>query len=227
MNVYAIAPLIAVIAYIPLLITTAFSRPWQKRYTLFVLFIIAAIIWSTIDIFLRIDFFPNNEYIPFKLIVISYSFMVVQLHLFTSSFFPKGVGRWLPFSYGSFIFIALIVGLGYISGDVTGSNGIIDVGYTWQIIFVFVPLIILAARNYYVFIKMSKHLNNPVLYNQVITLLIAIGVITTSTIASLFPAGDAFPIPHYGSLINAFILSYAVIRHQLVDIKIVIMRSTA
>ena len=37
----------------------------------------------------------------------------------------------------------------------------------------------------------------------------------------------SFPIPHYGNLINAFILSYAVIRHQLVDIKLVIRRSTA
>jgi diguanylate cyclase (GGDEF)-like protein/putative nucleotidyltransferase with HDIG domain len=227
MNAYAIAPLVAVIAYIPLLITTVVSRPWQKRFTLFILFIVSAIIWSSIDVLLRVDFFPDSAYIPFKLIVISYAFMVLQLHVFTSSFFPKGTGRWLPFAFGSFILIALVVGLGYVSGSVSGTNGIIDVKYTWEIIFVFIPLIILATRNYYVFIKMLKQVDQPVLYNQAVTLLIAIGVITAFTIASLFPVGNAFPIPHYGSLINAFILSYAVIRHKLVDIRLVIRRSTA
>jgi diguanylate cyclase (GGDEF)-like protein/putative nucleotidyltransferase with HDIG domain len=227
MNAYAIAPLIAVIAYIPLLITTAVSRPWQKRYTLFIIFIVAAMIWSTIDIFLRVDFFPGSEYIPFKLIVVSYTFMVVQLHVFTSSFFPKNVSRWLPFAYGSFIVLATIIALGYITGSVSGTSGIIDVKYPWQIIFVLIPLLVLAFRNCYVFIKMLKNLDNPVLYNQVITLLIAIGVIALFTIASLFPMGDAFPIPHYGNLVVAFILSYAVIRHKLVDIRLVIRRSSA
>ena len=40
MNVYALFPLVATIAYIPLLVTAASSRPWNRRHTLFILFVV-------------------------------------------------------------------------------------------------------------------------------------------------------------------------------------------
>jgi diguanylate cyclase (GGDEF)-like protein/putative nucleotidyltransferase with HDIG domain len=227
MNAYAIAPLIAVIAYIPLLISTAVSRPWQRRYTLFLLFIFAAMVWSTVDIFLRSDYFPDNKYLFFQLIVITFSLMTVQFHVFSSSFFPKGQGRWLPFAYGSLVVITVLVSLGYVPESVTGVNNITVLNYGKGIIIVAVPLLIIAARNLYVFYKMLKNVSNPVLYNQITTLLISIIVLTLFTIGSFLPWGKELPISHYGNVVVAFILSYAVIRHQLVDIKIVIRRSTA
>jgi diguanylate cyclase (GGDEF)-like protein/putative nucleotidyltransferase with HDIG domain len=227
MNGYAIAPLIAVIAYIPLLITTAVSRPWQRRYTLFLLFIFAAMVWSTVDIFLRSDYFPDSKYLFFQLIVITFALMTVQFHVFTSSFFPKGQGRWLPFAYGSLVVITVLVSLGYVPESVTGANNITVLNYGKGIIIVAVPLLIIAARNLYVFYKMLKNVSNPVLYNQITTLFISIIVLTLFTVGSFLPWGKEFPISHYGNVVVAFILSYAVIRHQLVDIKIVIRRSTA
>ncbi|OGO18451.1 MAG: hypothetical protein A2Z15_02805 [Chloroflexi bacterium RBG_16_50_11] len=227
MNAYSIAPLIAALAYIPLLVTTALSRPWQKRYTLFILFVSAAAVWSVVDILLRSNYFPEHKYLFFQLIVITYCLMAVQFHLFTSSFFPKGKGRWLPFSYGSLVFVAVLVALGYVPESVEGANNITLINYGKGVIFVAIPLLVLVFRNCYVFIKMLKILDNPVLYNQVITLLISIVVLSIFTFAALLPLGESFPIPHFGNLIVAFILSYAVIRHRLVDIKIVIRRSTA
>jgi hypothetical protein len=38
---------------------------------------------------------------------------------------------------------------------------------------------------------------------------------------------DAFPFAHYGNLLVAFVMSYAVIRHQLVDIKLVLRQGMA
>jgi diguanylate cyclase (GGDEF)-like protein/putative nucleotidyltransferase with HDIG domain len=227
MNAYAIAPLIAVIAYIPLLITTAVSRPWQRRYTLFLLFISAAMVWSTVDIFLRSDYLPDNKYLFFQLIVITFSLMTVQFHVFTSSFFPKGQGRWLPFAYGSLVVITVLVSLGIVPESVTGANNITVLNYGIGILFVAVPMFTLAVRNLYVFFKMLKNVSNPVLYNQITALFISIVVLTLFTIGSFLPWGKEFPISHYGNVVIAFILSYAVIRHQLVDIKIVIRRSTA
>jgi diguanylate cyclase (GGDEF)-like protein/putative nucleotidyltransferase with HDIG domain len=227
MNVYAIAPLIAVIAYILLLVTTAVSRPWQKRYTLFILFIGAAIIWSIFDIVLRGDFYPENRFLVFQFIIGSFFLMAVQFHVFTSSFFPKGVGRWLPFAYGSLIVIAVCMIFNLFPESVTGTDNHTIVSYGKGIIIVTVPLLVLVARNLFVFIRMLKGIKNPILYNQVITLIISIGVLTVFTLAGFLPMGEKFPIPHYGSLINAIILSYAVIRHKLVDIRLVIRRSTA
>ncbi|MDH5696844.1 MAG: diguanylate cyclase, partial [Dehalococcoidia bacterium] len=41
---------------------------------------------------------------------------------------------------------------------------------------------------------------------------------------SILPWGREFPVSHFGNIIVAFILSYAVIRHQLLDIRLVLRR---
>ena len=85
----------------------------------------------------------------------------------------------------------------------------------------------LAARNFYVFGKRLKTLDNPVLYNQIVSLLLGLGSLTIFTFAAILPWGREYPISHFGNLINAFILSYAVIRHRLVDIRLVLRQGSA
>jgi diguanylate cyclase (GGDEF)-like protein/putative nucleotidyltransferase with HDIG domain len=227
MNTYTIAPLVAVLAYIPLLVVLAFSRPWQKRSTLFIHFIIAAMLWSTVDILLRSDYFPDNKYLLAQLIIVVYFFMMVQLNLFTSSFFPKGQGRWLPFAYGSLVVVVVLVALGIVPEGIGGANDFTFINYGKWIFLIAIPLLVMVFRNGYVFFKMLKKLDQPVLYNQIVTLIVSIAVLTIFTAATVLPIGNSFPIPHYGNLIVAFILSFAVIRHQLIDIKLVMRRSTA
>ncbi len=227
MNIYTLAPLIAVIAYIPLIITVANSRPWQKRNTEFLLFLGAAVIWSIVDIFLRSDYFPEHKFLFFQMIIVTYMFMAVQFHSFTSSFFGNSYGRWLPFAYLSLAAVIILVALGIVPDSVQRANNITLINYGTGVVFIIIPLMVLAVRNYYVFGKMIKGISNPVLYNQLITLMLTIGILTIFTLTSLLSIGKAFPMAHYGSLINAFILSYAVIRHHLVDIKLVIRRGTA
>ena len=227
MNVYTIAPLIASIVYVPLLATAASTRPWQKRYALFIHYIVAALIWGVTDILLRSEYYPEHKYLLFQLIIIAFSLMAIQFHVVASSFFPKGQGRWLPFAYGSLVFIVTMVALGYLPEIVQGANGIIHLPIgVWVLIFA-VPLLILTTRDLYVFIKMLKNLENPVLYNQIVALIITIGVLVLFTLAALLPVIESFPITQYGALIASFILTYAVFRHRLVDIRLVIKRGAA
>jgi diguanylate cyclase (GGDEF)-like protein len=227
MNPYAIAPLVATIAYIPLLVTTLGSRPWQKRYSLFCLFLLAAMAWSMVDFFFRGNYFPDSNQILLKLLVIIFATMVIQFHSFTSSFYPAPQKRWLSFAYGSLIIGVVLVLLGFVTGTVHVDGDVVHGSYKIGFLVIAVPLMILAARNLYVFGKILKTTNNPVFYNQIVTLMLGVGVLAAFTIFSLVPWGREFPISHFGNLINAFILSYAVIRHRLVDIKIVLRSGTA
>ena len=227
MNIYALFPLIATIAYIPLLATTLSSRPWHKRHTLFILFLIPAMMWSLTDVFLRGNFFPQYNLLLLKALLIILAWMAVQFHCFTSSFFAPGQGRWLPFAYTSLAAIIALVLLGYIGEGVTASGDKLYLDYGKGIVFMAIPLLTLAARNLYVFWKRLKILDNPVLYNQVFSLLLGVSVLTIFILAALLPWGREFPVSHFGNLINAFILSYATIRHQLVDIRIVLRRGLA
>ena len=224
MNIYALFPLIATIAYIPLLVTTISSRPWQRRHKLFILFLMAAILWSFSDYFFRSNFFPQYNFLLLKAITIIFPWMAVQFHCFTSSFFAPGQGRWLPFAYASLAAIIALVVLGYIPEGVIISGDKLYPVYGKGVVFLAIPLLTLAARNLYVFWKRLKNLDNPVIYNQIVSLMFGLSVLVIFSLAAILPWGREFPISHFGNLTNAFILSYATIRHELVDIRFVLRR---
>ncbi|MFC1957852.1 diguanylate cyclase [Chloroflexota bacterium] len=227
MSIYALLPLVATIAYIPLLATTLSSRPWQRRHELFILFLIPAMTWSLIDYIFRSIFFPQYSLLLFELIIIAFSVTAVQFHFFISSFYTPGQGRWLPFAYVSLAAIIALVMSGYVTGDITTSGDKIHGSYRIGILVVFVPMMTLAGRNFYVFLKKLKILDNPIVYNQIVSLLISLAAMVVFTLTALLPWGKEFPLPHIGNLIIAFILSYAVISHRLVDIKLVLRRGLA
>ncbi len=227
MNAYAIAPLVATIAYIPLLITTASSGPWQRRHLLFILFLASAMIWSLVSFLDRSQLFAGMGPTWFKLTAILFSLVSVQFHCFTSSFYPPGQKRWLPFAYVSLAVIIVTTLLGYVTTDIVVDGVYVRSTYSVGVAIVALPLLIFAARNLYVFSRMLKHSSNPVLNNQILTLMLGISILVVFTAVSVPAFFNDFPIAHYGNLLNAIILSYAVIRHQLVDIKLVLRQSTA
>jgi hypothetical protein len=148
MNIYALFPLVATIGYISLIITTVSNRPWQRRHTLFILFLVPAMIWSLTDIFLRTNFFPQYNLLLFKIIVIVYTVMAVQFHRFLSSFYAPGQGRWLPFAYASLAVAIALVVLGYVAEGITAIGDKVYHSYSAGIIFILLFLMILATRNF-------------------------------------------------------------------------------
>jgi len=227
MNIYALFPLIAAIAYIPLFITTVRSRPWQMQHKLFTLFLTAAMMWSLVDFFFRGNFFPQHSFLLFQIIVILFTWVIVQFYGFASSFFPPGQGRWLPVAYGSLAFVIALVVLGYFPEGVIASGDKLYPVYGEGWVFIAIPLLTLLVRTLYLFWRRLKVLDNPVLHNQTVSLVVSILVLATFTSAGVFFPWKEFPVSHFGNLIVAFILSYATIQHQLVDIRVVLRRALA
>lgn len=224
MNVYSLFPLIAVIAYVPLLITTLGSRPWQTRHKLFILFLVAAICWSLTSIFLRSNYFPQYNFFLLKLILLTYTLTAIQFYVFLSSFFAPGEGRWLPLAYASVAVIIILIVLGVAPEGVYADGDKLYLDYGQGIIFLIAPLMILAVRAGFLFWRRMKILDNPMLHNQILSLLIGLFLFVFFTFAAFLPWGREYAVSHFGSAIMAIIFSYAVIRHQLVDIRIVLRR---
>jgi len=224
MNIYSLFPLIATIAYIPLLITTISSRPWHKRQKLFFVFLIAAMTWSLTDIFFRGNFFPQHSLLLLKIIVIIFTWMVVQLHHFSSSFYFPNQQRLLGFAYFSLALVIVLVVLGYTPEKVTVIDNKIYSEYGIGVIIVALPMLVLFGRNLSVLGKNLRVLYNPVLYNQVFSLLVGILILAGFTAGTFIPGMEPYPISHFSNIVVAFILSYATIRHQLIDIKFVLWR---
>ncbi|MFA5308093.1 MAG: diguanylate cyclase [Dehalococcoidales bacterium] len=184
-------------------------------------------VWNLLTYFFRGDIFPGANLVIWKATVMFFVIMSVQFHLFTSSFFNKQYRRWLIFAYGSLLLIIALTASGVILDGVTTEGEKVYPQYGIGVVFIAVPLMVLVIRNLYVFIKMLKSLDNPVLHNQALTLIISISVLAFFTLVHLLPYGKEYPISNFGNFIVAFLLSYAVLRHQLMDIRIVIRRGTA
>ncbi len=227
MNVYALFPLIAIIAYIPLLLTTAGSRPWHKRHTLFLLFLISAILWSITDIFLRSNYFPQYSFLLLQLIIITFVLTAIQFHCFASTFYDPGRGHWIPFAYGTLAVTIILVILRVFPEGVVANGDKLYLDYGKAVFIIGIPIFLLTIRGVYILSRRLRTLENPVLYNQIISILLGVGALTIFTVVSFLPWGREYPIAHIGNIINAFILSYAVIRHRLVDIKLVLRQGSA
>jgi diguanylate cyclase (GGDEF)-like protein/putative nucleotidyltransferase with HDIG domain len=227
MNVYALFPLVATVVYIPLLLTTAGSRPWQKRHTLFILFLVSAMLWSLSDFFFRSNIFPQYAVLMGKIVVSIFVWTATQFYFFISSFFPPNKGRWLVAAFILMIAQITLLMLGVGTEGVKLGTEEIYPQYNYLIFVITLPMMFYAGRAAIVFIQRMKNLNNPVLYSQIFSMLLSLVTMTIFIFAAILPFGREFPVSHFGNIINAFILSYAVIRHQLVDIKIVLRKSTA
>ncbi|MFC1901544.1 sensor domain-containing diguanylate cyclase [Chloroflexota bacterium] len=227
MDFYALFPLIATIAFIPMLATTAASRPWQRRHTLFLIFLASAMAWSLIDYLLYSGLFHAYDLLFIKAGYIAFPLMAVQFHCFISSFYAPGQGRWLPYAYSVLAATIISVVLGYVPGGIEVRHDRLFAVHGIEMAFVALALLVLVVRTFYVFLKRLKTLDNPVLYNQLISLLFGLGAVTVFSFTSLFPWGVEYAVSHFGNLLNAFILSYAVIRHRLVDIKLVLRQGSA
>jgi len=55
-------------------------------------------------------------------------------------------------------------------------------------------------------------------------LLLSIGILLGAVLTVFIPWGNEFPISHIGNLVNAVILTYAVLRHRLLDVRVFLRR---
>ncbi len=225
MNIYALIPLIATVAYVPLLITTLSARPWRQQHRLFLYFLIAACSWSLLDIFFRIDLFPGFRVHFVQILIFLFYLVAIQFHAFMSSYYPENEARWLPFAYGSLIVVIVPVALGYLPQSVVVEGGKLMPNYGPWVGLIAIPLVVLVARNLFIFIPGIRHPGNAIKYNQTVSLVLSIGVLAVFLVSAIFPFAKEFPISHLGNIFVAVILSYAVVGQHLFDIRFVLRRS--
>ena len=169
----SLVPLIAVLAYIPLLLATIHSKPWNSRKTLFLLFLLSAFFWSLSNFVFRADFIDNHSNTAFKVVISLYVTMAILFHHFCSTYYPSGTRKWLPFAYISLVLLIAFVFLGEVT-NITATDGIMHGSYTLQVIPLAIVLSILAARNYYIFINLLRDNKKPENHNQYLMLIIGL-----------------------------------------------------
>ncbi|MBN1376534.1 MAG: diguanylate cyclase [Dehalococcoidia bacterium] len=223
MTAYSLIPLVAVIAYVPLMIIMITSRPWKKQNWYFVLYLIAAMVWSSVSFLLHSSFLIEYQLLLAKLNICTFLWMAMQLYLFSRSF---GYG---PYSIQLAIGYCLLAGsivlavLGYIPQSVKVDNGVsISLGL-WLVV-LFVPLVLLMADNVIAQVRKLRGLTDQVQRTRVTYILLGVCIMALFSLSNGSEALSRFPIDHFGNLIAACLWTYATVRHQIVDIRFIARR---
>ncbi len=223
MNTHAWIPLINTIAFIPLFVILLANRPWDRKQKFFLLYLISAALYSLSDIFFRGDFFMQDKLLLVKVVNCIGIWSGVQFHYFLHLFYrPQGFK--IPFAYALPASTIVLAVLGYIPRgiDITASGIYVHYGI-WLTVIGFL-LITLICRDVYYLVRKRRILADPILRNQVIYILIGIGVMIVSIVIAFAPFGGGFPFGHVGNLVNACILTYAVAAHRLLDFRVLFRR---
>jgi diguanylate cyclase (GGDEF)-like protein/putative nucleotidyltransferase with HDIG domain len=225
MNVRVLIPLIATIAYIPLFVILLSNRPWQRRHGLFLLFLIAAVFWSFVTFLSMSGLLIHNKPLEVKIVLCIAILMLVQFHYFVCSFYRFERIR-IPLAYIFLMATIALAALGYIPRgvEVTASGINVDYG-PWIIAIGLLFLSTVGVKDVYSLIQKYRLSPNPAERNQIVYLLVAIGVLTVFLLSSYTPRGGEFPVSHIGNLIVACVLAYAVVAHRLLDIRVVFRRA--
>ena len=209
-------PLIASIAYIPLFGILLTNRPWSRKHRLFLLFLISAVLWS-FSTFLSRSILPSQyEPLGVKIVVCLLLWMLVQLHYFISSFYQSERVR-IPLAY-VFMIAAIVLAASDFYFVTIDTNG---VHYGYSIIaLVLLFLLTIGVKDIVSLLRRHGISPDPAERNQIAYLLVAVGVLIP--FISVTPIlGAEFPVPHIGNLLIACVLTYAVVTHRLVDIRVV------
>jgi len=226
MSVQAVIPLIATVAYIPLFIVLLINRPWQRKQKLFLGFLIPATLWSLTIVVFRSDPFAYDRE---ALIILSRTGIclaiatLVGFHYFASSFYRSEPIR-VPYAYLFVVAVAVLAAMGVIPRDVTVGTVVVNYGLPLVVVFLlFLPAV--GIRDIRSLVQRRSLSTDPVERNQIVYLLVAIGILTASLVSSVTPRGGEYPVSHIGNTIVAAAFTYAIVAHRLLDLRVVFRRA--
>src|SRR3989304_2340965 len=140
MGIHQLVPLLAAAIYITVCFVVIANRSWQKEHKLFVMYLVAAALWSFSDFLLRSGFFAGQKLLLFRIVIWSSMWWVVQLSFFVRIFLHLPGGWGIKFGYVSLLVIGAAATLGYAPRGITYSDGTVSPEYGWWFILYFGPL---------------------------------------------------------------------------------------
>lgn len=219
--------LITAVAFIPLGVALLLNRPWGRQQKFFALSVLAITLWAFSDFLFRSSFLPENKLFLLQITGCLFIWSAIQTHYFLTSFY-ESKGMRVPYAYILMLALMGMVLAGYIVDEIRVEDGaLIPVYQSW--IFVLpAALVILFGRDFYLLYRRLQAITDPLGRNQIMYLLFGIVLLACfSALYAFSDIGKRYPVANVGALLTAATLTYAVLRHRLLDIQIVLRRAIA
>lgn len=224
MNSYTIIQFSTLVVYIPVVVLIA-SRRRTGLQNVFLVYMIASIGWSLSSLLAHADF--SSQYASFwmKLVPLVASWTIVAYAHFVEAFVGSPTGTIKKVGYAYLLILGVLIAAGFIPGEVVDEgNGVLVVDYGPWLYFMTLGGACFIGLAVYRLVKNYRGARDPQSRNRVLYLLTGLSVLVFFGILFEAQAAPRFPIDHIGHLGNALVITYAILRHQLLDAKLVVRK---
>ncbi|HEX79032.1 MAG TPA: diguanylate cyclase [Dehalococcoidia bacterium] len=223
MNPWAIIPFVSFIVFAVLLIVVI---PQAKKRTnrLFAIFLFASEIWSFTAFLLLYNVNASTQYLIYVngLVIAAIPLVVITYYHFLRAYNDKPGGIGVYIGYAVVLVILILSFTGNVVKDAYFEGNLLhhDI-FPWEFILatILTPFLTLTLL---MLVKRYRNSTDPIDRNRTAYLITGWSILLViSYITPFSPALKTLPTDHIGNLINALIISYAITRFSLLDIRLV------
>jgi len=221
MDIFTIVPLASTLGCGVLLVFVSISQRTRIRDA-FIVALSFAVIRSFSSFMLHTNFAVGQEEWWYGALTISMLAMIVSYYHFVRAFANKPTGWATYFGYGMAAVLFVLSLSGFYIHDVYVKEGFLFIDEN-NYIFYMLALLLLSfdIAIFYELIKRYRGLTDPNARNTAIYLLIGFATSTFFVLSNLIPAFRGYPIDQIGSFLFCLIITYAIIRHQLINLTFI------
>ena len=227
MNLSLLIPLVAFVAYAVLMLIVVRQRSRSKVNQAFALYLLVMTIWSFSSFMLHANFGIGSPYAWSVFTTISGIANTVVFFYFTQEFLSLTRRQgWVYISVGVYLLFVIVTLMGYSILEASVLDG--DVFIT------FGPGMALGAFNSYFFYGFAifdlfreyKDAKDERYRNRIRYPLIGASIVLLGASTNFTPLAK-FPIDIAANLVNALLITYAIVRHELLDLSLVVRKGLA
>ena len=220
----SIIPLISLFGCIALLVLVISSKKSKLRNFLILALSFAAF-RSLASFMIHANFFPQQAVFWYGCLVVCMTGLIVTYYGFVRIFDNKQPG-WLTYAGYTFVaaMIFLIASGNYVT-NVYVSHGFMHIEEN-DLAYYFTGIILVSygVGIFYELIRRYRQLTDPLERNQTIYLLVGFGIGAFFSLSNTIPPLRGYPVDEIGVFLFATVITYAIIRHRLLDITFVMRR---
>ncbi len=218
-NINTNVPFITFFLYVGLLILVITSRPQTESRRRFRWYLLAMALWSLSAFFLLID--ATHSVTWMRIFASSAIPVMISLFFFTQTIIESKT-RWARYIfYYGFVSIILTLFTNLVIVNASLQAGAIHYEFGPGMVFISGPSYLLVIYSVFLIISNFRKTEDTVQRNRLLYLSVAIGMVPLISIINFTPLGQ-YPIDVAVNGVSALIIAYAIMRYQLLDIRVVI-----
>jgi diguanylate cyclase (GGDEF)-like protein/putative nucleotidyltransferase with HDIG domain len=223
MNPYSVILLLTLIVYSTMLVGVLRDTHTKVR-RIFVVYVVIALCWSLSTLLLFLDVLGLTR-LWASLVALSGVSSIITYYHFISVFVDRknDIAVKLGYATVALILVPLAI-LGYLPESVSVANGMLNISYG-KLLYLMTALgAVFFILSVFSLVRRYRALTDPLSRNRIAYLLGGFGLLMAFSIRNSIPPLTTYPIEQIGHLANALVISYAIMRYRLLDMRLLMRK---